>query len=298
MLKDEQSTLALQVADFEEAAALVAHCVRQPYPDQTVPPFSISGSFTAFATPDSTWVVLKRHLDGAVNSIVIGMYDFSAPYVAEALLAALERGVKVSMMLDLNPSDAQANDIFTRLKEAGAHCVLAPSCRGKAAAHFFPVAHEKVILVDGRTTFVQSGNFSAASTPNNEGDGVLTPEFKTGNRDMGVVVESEPLANFFADILAADMQRETDAEEHPLQGFAVAELQLTDTSVLGIVAPQPPPKLFPSHVFTPDGPVRVQPVLTPDNYMAVVPPVIRAAKKSILIEQQYIHAYEVHVAAL
>jgi phosphatidylserine/phosphatidylglycerophosphate/cardiolipin synthase-like enzyme len=42
----------------------------------------------------------------------------------------------------------------------------------------------------------------------------------------------------------------------------------------------------------------VQPILSPDNYMDVIPGVLRAAKKSILIEQQYIHSADAPVAEL
>lgn len=58
---------------------------------------------------------------------------------------------------------------------------------------------------------------------------------------------------------------------------------------------QPPPTLFPSQRFQPAAAIRVQPVLSPDNYMKIIPDFIREAKKSIFIEQQYIHASEVDV---
>ena len=45
-------------------------------------------------------------------------------------------------------------------------------------------------------------------------------------------------------------------------------------------------------------PLKVQPVLSPDNYMDVIPGVLRSAKKSILIEQQYIRADEEQIGAL
>jgi phosphatidylserine/phosphatidylglycerophosphate/cardiolipin synthase-like enzyme len=59
-----------------------------------------------------------------------------------------------------------------------------------------------------------------------------------------------------------------------------------------------PPKLFKSKTFNPAGKVRVTPVLTPDNYMDVVPRLLASAEKSVLIEQQYIRSAHAEVATL
>lgn len=45
-------------------------------------------------------------------------------------------------------------------------------------------------------------------------------------------------------------------------------------------------------------PLTVQPVLSPDNYMQVVPEILKRAKRSVLIQQQYIHSFEQPVAQL
>src|SRR5262245_27681649 len=65
-------------------------------------PFDISEEMIAYASPDSTYAVTKRLMDAAKKSIRIGIYDFTAGYMKDILLNAMHRGVKVTLMLDLD----------------------------------------------------------------------------------------------------------------------------------------------------------------------------------------------------
>src|SRR5262249_59533653 len=59
-----------------------------------------------------------------------------------------------------------------------------------------------------------------------------------------------------------------------------------------------PDKLFPSKTFRLTKALDIQPVLSPDNYMSVIPRKLRAARKSILIEQQYIRGAQDNITDL
>src|SRR5437868_6868168 len=77
-------------------------CVLESYTKiKTVPTFEVT-ELVAFASPDSTWHVTKKFLDGAKRSILIGIYDFTADYVKNTLEKAMKRGVAVGLMLDLD----------------------------------------------------------------------------------------------------------------------------------------------------------------------------------------------------
>ncbi|MCZ4093534.1 hypothetical protein [Sinorhizobium psoraleae] len=54
--------------------------------------------------------------DAAEHSILIGIYDFTAPYMEDLLLAAMARNVKVSLMLDI---DVVAIKFQTALADSG-----------------------------------------------------------------------------------------------------------------------------------------------------------------------------------
>ncbi|MDT7543384.1 MAG: hypothetical protein QOE33_3288, partial [Acidobacteriota bacterium] len=261
---------------------------------KTIPTFKISGDFIAYASPDSTYAVTRRLLDAAKQEIIIGIYDFTADYMKTLLLNAMQRGVKVSLMLDID--SAKEEKIFAELKKFGCKTVPAPSC-ASPDVHYFPSSHEKVIVIDSTWVLVQSGNYSNNSIPFNERDGGDPAHFVTGNRDMGVAIHSKPLAEFFAGVLRSDMKLELDG----VKAKSLLASPLTRKNEPDLVEAVPkmlPPKLFPSKTFNPSGPISVTPVLTPDNYMDVVPDFLKSATKSILIEQQYIRSEHAKIIEL
>ena len=267
-------------------------CTLSPYSKIRVPAFRISDEIIAYVSPDSTYAVTKRLIDAATKSIEIGIYDFTAEYMKALLLNAMSRKVKVTVMLDVE-SVAGEDRLFQELVEMGVKGVPAPACTSKKA-HFFSSCHEKFIVIDRAWTLVQSGNYSNNSIPLNEKDGGDPQRFVKGNRDSGLAVKSKSMARFFAKVLRSDIALELEAPESE---FVVPPP--TPEALWVEAAPKLiPKKLFPSKSFKLTAPLRVQPVLSPDNYMDVIPDVLRAAKKSILIEQQYIRADEAEIGKL
>jgi len=258
-------------------------CRLQAYTPQAVPAFAIADQFIAYASPEATFAVTRRLLAAARRTILIGIYDFTAPYVRDLLVAAVQRGVQVSLMLDLDQRKGEP-ELWADLLVQGCVGVPAPSC-ASAEAPNFPSCHEKVIVVDDNWTLVQSGNYSEASIPQNTTDGGNPAQFVPGNRDMGLAVHSAPLAAFFTQVLEGDMQLELAATGGRGQPESPAEPGIA----LAATRPaQIPPARFPSRRFRPRRPIPVQPVLSPDNYMQVIPDLLAAATRSIVIEQQYI----------
>lgn len=245
-----------------------------------IKPFAIKGDFITYASPESTYAVTKPLLEGARKSILIGIYDLTADYMKQLLLRALGRGVKVSLMLDLDGRTGET-PIFEELARHGCECVPAPSCASQRA-RFFASSHEKVIIVDDAWVLVQSGNWSDASIPLNEDDGGNLKQFAHGNRDMGVAVKSAALARFFTRVLRDDMKLEMGQEALP------QDAMISAVEAFGAKPTKVPPKLFASKTFRPSSAVAVTPILSPDNYMQVIPAWIASARKSIEIEQQYI----------
>src|SRR5262249_22279136 len=99
-------------------------CKLKRYTKQPVQPFKVDGEIIRYDSPDSTLAVTKRLFDAATKSILVGIYDFTADYMKELLLHAMERGVKVSLMLDIDSKEEQ--ELFDDLAEHGATCVPAP----------------------------------------------------------------------------------------------------------------------------------------------------------------------------
>src|SRR6185436_14515848 len=154
--------------------------------------------------------------------------------------------------------------------------------------------HEKVIVIDDEWSLVQSGNYSDNSIPLNVTDGGDPDDFVSGNRDTGLAVRSKPLAKFFRKILEADIALE-------LEGSQAAELLPSarpDTFLLEAAPSRLPKSFFPSKTVELTRPLKVQPVLSPDNYMSFVPDRLAEAKTSILIQQQYIRGAQTDIELL
>jgi phosphatidylserine/phosphatidylglycerophosphate/cardiolipin synthase-like enzyme len=285
---------ALQAFQDAVEPELVGRNCRLEHYDKIDVPDATSKEMIAYASPDSAFAVTKCFLDSAKKSILIGIYDFTAGYIKEMLLKAMRRGVKVTLMLDLDGRTGET-ELFRDLVKHGCDGVPAPSCASKNA-HYFASSHEKVIVIDDSWTLVQSGNFTENSVPQNEKDSGDPQEFVPGNRDTGIAVRSEPLARFFSKVLRSDMKLELDAAgaEALLGGMATLE----EVEALQAAPALPPAKLFASKRFAPSKPVRITPVLSPDNYMDVIPDFLGSATKSITIEQQYIRGEQPLIKSL
>jgi phosphatidylserine/phosphatidylglycerophosphate/cardiolipin synthase-like enzyme len=266
------------------------NCQLEAYKKVKVPDVDVDQEIIAYCSPDSTFAVTKRLFDDAKKSIIIGIYDFSADYIKELVLAALQRGVKVTLMLDIDSKPEQ--ELFNELNDSGVDGVPAPSCASHRV-HYFSSSHEKVIVIDDEWCIVQSGNYSENSIPLNTVDGGDPKHFRKGNRDTGLAIRSKKLSKFFTGILKSDIALELDGPEALAQAITTANAFLVERAPTKI-----PEKLFPSKTFKLTKPLNVQPILSPDNYMSVMPGKLRAAKKSILIEQQYIRGIQPDIAKL
>ena len=277
----------------ERSFSVARNCSLQPYKKIKVPAFDVTEDIIAFASPDSTYAVTKRLLEAATSTILIGIYDFTAPHMKTLLLGAMSRGVKVTLMLDVEPGVEQ--NMFTDLMAMGLDGVVAPACSSpKVLARYFSSCHEKFIIIDGSWTIVQSGNYSSNSIPLNEKDGGDPLHFVKGNRDSGLAVKSKPMASFFTKLLRSDIALQLKAPQSK-----AAQEPLAAPALWVEAAPKLNPKtLFPSKRFKLGSALNIQPVLSPDNYMSTMPAVLQSAKRSILIEQQYIRASQPNVALL
>jgi phosphatidylserine/phosphatidylglycerophosphate/cardiolipin synthase-like enzyme len=193
-------------------------------------------------------------------------------------------------MLDIDSKDEQA--LFDELTDTGVDGVPAPSCASHRV-HYFSSSHEKVIVIDGEWCLVQSGNYSENSIPLNVRDGGDPDHFRPGNRDTGLAIRSKKLAKFFTGILESDMALELNGPEGLAQVAAAANAFLIERAPTKV-----PSTLFPSKTFKLRKALNIQPVLSPDNYMSVIPDKLRAATKSILIEQQYIRGGQENISDL
>lgn len=103
--------------------------------------------------PDDTAKPLIDALDGARVSINIRMFLFTDPSMVEAAVAAAKRGVKVRVMLNPARRDGSAENEDTR------RALTAAGIEVRDSSPKFALTHQKSMLIDGHTGYVESLNW-------------------------------------------------------------------------------------------------------------------------------------------
>jgi hypothetical protein len=262
-------------------------------------------------SPDAGWPTLRRFFDGITQRLTLGMYDFTAPHVRKQLLSSL-RNVRGDLRLILDPNialgapgggenpkaDDETEDKLTEQLRAGLgsrfQFVWAAVKRaGKTTKGIFPSAyHIKVAVRDGLDFWLSSGNLQSTNQPDldplapgADTKGILA----TYNREWHVVVAHRGLARTLEEFLEWDYEQ---AEPVQTQPELAALPQLALPAALELAEPEAAvadrffkPKLF---RFTHDAPLRVKPLLSPDNYAGAVLELVKSARRTLYIQNQYV----------
>jgi phosphatidylserine/phosphatidylglycerophosphate/cardiolipin synthase-like enzyme len=96
-------------------------------------------------------------LDQATNSVLVQAYSFTSAPIARALVEAQRRGVKVRVILDKSQRTEKYSEADF-LKNQGIPTLI-------DAQH--AIAHNKIMILDGRVVLTGSFNFTKAAEENN-----------------------------------------------------------------------------------------------------------------------------------
>ena len=105
---------------------------------------------THFSPKGGCTAVIVQELNGARSEILMQAYSFTCPDIASALIAAAGRGVRVRVVLDRS-NEAESHTELGDLKAHGIDVKI-------DASH--AIAHNKVVVIDGRTVLTGSFNFT------------------------------------------------------------------------------------------------------------------------------------------
>src|SRR4030088_2713100 len=137
--------------------------------------------------PDDTARPFLEAIAQASKSIRVKMFLFSDPSLLDAVIAAHRRGVDVRIMLNPERRDGEKENSDTRkmLTEAGVHV--------SDSTPAFDVTHEKSMVIDDTTAFVQSLNWETKNV--------------TETRDYAIVTTHKHEVDAGAHCLDADWER-------------------------------------------------------------------------------------------
>lgn len=276
-----------------DGAALAAHYDGIPG-DPIDTKLEITTPILCHVGPDSGWIPLRDFISQTQSTFQAAIYDFSAPYIADAIAQAIGKaGASMTLNIDSTMKDAEQeiqNSLAQTLEDRYASQLIA--CGGAGA---FPTAyHEKVIVRDGEWVWISSGNWTKNSQP--EKDPIGNPDDVTGmyktNREYHLILQDDALASLFAQYLEHD--RDQAAETAGLG--AVAPEKLPDLFVsldelqedIGLAALAVPEPVAPEWLPSEPRPITILPVLSPDNYARRIDELIRGATQSLHLQYSYI----------
>lgn len=264
-------------------------------------------ALTVCVSPEAGWSELEAFLAKTRERLTVAMYQFTAPHIFEAIESATTPGHRTfQLVLDPSPESPprtgpKANDLKTKTQ------VIAPLetemtdrfdvawATMRTNAHpdglWASAYHIKVAVRDGEAGWLSSGNWQSTNQPNVHlfGDDANPDDVPDGfpgeyNREYHAIFESVTLASIFETYIRRDLQLCAAQAGEPIE-FAEPELFVPESELPVPFAPG-------GQFFAPlmvDRVVKVQPLLTPDNYAENVLQLLKSATKSIRMQNQYIN---------
>jgi cardiolipin synthase A/B len=230
-----------------------------------IAPVNFTGvSGVCFISPDCSLELYENCISQAKYEILVNVYEFSSPGMADALIDARKRGVNVTVLIEggpvggISPEGNAVCDLLTR----NAIVVRQMGTTGDSHAPY-RYDHAKYIVVDSLYLFITSENFKGNGFP---------VQGKSGNRGWGVCIIDTRVATWFRGVFLTDMN-----------GKGISPI----TGKTGVLEPDgtvPHTREFSPLRF--EG-AKVTPVLSPDTSY-LIPELLRSATSEIDIEQAYI----------
>ncbi|HLO02287.1 MAG TPA: phospholipase D-like domain-containing protein [Symbiobacteriaceae bacterium] len=271
-------------ADWKQGATWLDERANRPGQTWFGAPLFRPGRVTVYSTPDSTYNVLTEAIGGAQESIDFEIYDFSLVQLTEQVVAAVKRGVKVRLLIEAGTVAGlydQERWAAEQVATAGGEVrwILNDPKAGFPGRYIYD--HSKWGVIDGQRVIVQSENWVRHGI-------AVDPSF--GNRGWGALAEDPAFADYLTRVFEADWRLTFGDVQRfgvPPFGGPGPEFKPEATLLTGHYA-------APFKALTVSGEIGLTPVLAPDHALLETGGVIgllRSARSSILIEQQYVHPH-------
>ncbi len=248
-------------------------------------------NITCHIGPDSGWATLQPFLEGAATSLTVAMYEFYADYIVDSMTHLGEdTQATLDMILQVSAND---KDIEEKLNQSwGDRLKFVPACVSGPNRIFNNAYHIKVAVRDSSAFWLSSGNWSPSSQP------LIQPGseqilYNKGNREWHVIIDDASMAQMFEKFIRYDMREARAAEVPGGEGEPEAEPVQPDLLIPEAVL-EPEAAIVQDHPFAAqtfavsEDPVRVKPLLSPDNYAKTILDLIQNAESSLYLQYAYI----------
>ena len=150
------------------------------------------------SAPENNFSALAEAFDSAQKSIRVSVYKFTNDLLADHLLKALERGVKVTIWTEGSPVgglEDQSRYILDRLHQAGAKVYFLVRAEDKQTGSRYRFDHSKYSIIDERLAIIGTENYGRTGHP-------ADPSF--GNRGWEIHIEQADFVQQLLDVWNTD----------------------------------------------------------------------------------------------
>ncbi len=226
--------------------------------------FSGVKNVTCFTSPDSSFETTLHYLQSAKSSIYVEIYSISNGFLTYELDAATQRGVTdIKVLLSSN----RASGAETYWSRAAAYNLTQAGIPVRWTSDDFRFTHAKFIIIDGKTTIIQSANWAKTSIP---------PDPTRGNREWGVVIHDQEVANYFNNVFTNDWIISTEYQLDPEHNVTLS------ANIDRGKYPHP----FNASTFVEE--MTIIPVLSPDTAVDAILNLIASSNQTLYVQQMYI----------
>ena len=239
--------------------------VRAGRSDFPVLHMNMSGNLTVFSSPGSSLRSVEDLIDTANDEIMINVYSFRSQEIAQSLLSAMARGVKVTVLVEGNPVGGMSNEekkVLSVLKSGGA------DVRVKNGSDAYRYDHAKYMIVDSQELLVESENFNADA---------MRTDGSPGNRGWGIILRNRSAAEYMENVFEHDSN---------LKLADIEEFEPVETGIEW----RPRPAKGPEGTVI-DGNSSITLFPGPETGISQVIDAIDSATQSVYVEQFYIIPY-------
>jgi hypothetical protein len=256
----------------------------------------------AHAGPDAGWPMLEPFFGRVKTQLTVGMYEFTAPHVVKACVAAIKPAPRKSSLVLQNRDEKKEPTTINDLTEQGTVDTLTKAAGKRLSFAWASVSgpnrlfatsyHIKVAVRDQQEMWLSSGSWRSSNQapfdPIKNGD-QSPPLLQQYDRDWHILLTDKSIATLMEKYLLRDETQAAQLQEAlalavPEPEFWVPEAYFRATDEEAKVVPKYRAPL------TINRKVRLQPLLTPDNYAEHVVRLIQNAAKSVYFQNQSLDA--------
>ncbi|HKY17979.1 MAG TPA: trypsin-like peptidase domain-containing protein [Rhizomicrobium sp.] len=291
------------IESYRNRTALAQEIVyKPPSTGPKLEPVTAKMKLTACVSPDQGWPVLEQFIGGVKTKLTVGMYDFGAPHIRDALKKAGTKKSFKHMTMAIQAGSNQGSGtkkddlsdekmvkgLKSALKSKFEYAWVKTGIKNGWVATSY---HIKVAVRDSRAIWLSSGNWQSSNLPKADPLGE-TPQKRswltTYNRDWHIVLENADIAKAYENYIRHDFTQNQALGGQEL--VLAPDILLPGSGLLDEMAEERAVSFQYFKPFSANRKFTVQPLLTPDNYKGVMLKLIKGATKTLLIQNQTFNA--------